>query len=68
VLASRGSTQNALVSQIELCDILLEQIGAVRCKLEERNSSSGATARRKRNTPHRPVLRRGPRNRLKRRK
>jgi len=46
LLTARGSTQAALASQIELCDVLLEEIRSISCSLEKRMDKSGATNRR----------------------
>jgi hypothetical protein len=45
-LTARGSTQAALVSQIELCDVLLEEIQTISCSLEKRMKSRTAISRR----------------------
>ena len=39
LLTARSSTQAALASQIELCDILLDEIRSISCSLEKRKSS-----------------------------
>jgi hypothetical protein len=45
-LTARGSTQAALASQIELCDVLLEEIRSISCSLEKRIDKCSATNRR----------------------
>jgi hypothetical protein len=40
------STQAVLTSQIELCDVLLEEIRTISCSLEKRKIGSGAISRR----------------------
>jgi hypothetical protein len=44
-LTARSSTQAALASQIELCDILLEEIRSISCALEKRMSGPGGATR-----------------------
>jgi hypothetical protein len=46
LLTTRGSTQAVLASQIELCDVLLEEIRSISCSLEKRIDKCGATNRR----------------------
>lgn len=41
LLTAGSSTQDTLISQIELCDVLLEEIRAISCSLERRMSSNG---------------------------
>jgi len=45
-LTARGSTQAVLASQIELCDVLLEEIRSISCSLEKRIDKSSVTNRR----------------------
>jgi hypothetical protein len=45
LLTARCSTQAALASQIELCDILLEEIRSIGCSLEKRKSSRSVMSR-----------------------
>jgi hypothetical protein len=73
LLTASGSTQAGLVSQIELCDVLLDEIRAISCSLERRMSSRGAirrrsvVARRNRSSSYLPVAQGNPANRSKRR-
>lgn len=46
LLTARGSTQAVLASQIELCDVLLEEIRSISCSLEKRMDKCGVTNRR----------------------
>lgn len=46
LLTARGSTQAVLASQIELCDVLLEEIRSISCSLENRMDKRSATKRR----------------------
>lgn len=65
-LMSTRSTPAVLVTQIELCDVLLEQIREVSCSLERRISGRRVTgrravaARRKRHARSRAVSQRSP--------
>lgn len=45
-LTARGSTRAVLASQIELCDVLLEEIRSISCSLEKRIDKGSATSRR----------------------
>ncbi|MFC5323360.1 hypothetical protein [Bradyrhizobium oligotrophicum] len=45
-LASGNSSQSALLSQIELCDILLNEIRSISSCVEKRAEKSGAPSRR----------------------
>lgn len=45
LLTARGSTQAVLTSQIELCDVLLQEIQSISCDLEKRMSRGTATNR-----------------------
>lgn len=74
LLTARSPTQAVLASQIELCDILLEEIRSISCSLEKRMGSRGVTscrsepARRIRSNRHLIVPQRDRPNRSKRRK
>jgi hypothetical protein len=74
LLTERGSTQAVLVSQIELCDVLLEEIRTISCSLEKRMKSCSVIGRRSvltsrnRSSRYRPVPQRDALNRSKRRK
>ena len=74
LLTARNSTQAVLASQIELCDILLEEIRSISCSLEKRIGSRSVTgcpsepARRTRSSRHLMVAQRDRSNRSKRRK
>jgi hypothetical protein len=46
LLTSSPTTQAVLASQIEICDVLLDEIRAVSCSLERRMSSRGMIRRR----------------------
>ena len=46
VLTARNSTRTVLVSQIGLCEVLLGEIRAIRCSLEERMRSRDIIRRR----------------------
>jgi len=46
LLTARSSTKAVLASQIELCDILLEEIRSISCSLEKRMSSCSVMSRR----------------------
>jgi hypothetical protein len=46
LLTARNSTQAVLASQIELCDILLEEIRSISCSLEKRMGSRSVMGRR----------------------
>jgi hypothetical protein len=46
LLTAHGSTQAVLVSQIELCDVLLEEIRTISCGLEKRIKSRSVIGRR----------------------
>ena len=74
LLTAHGSTQAVLVSQIELCDVLLEEIRTISCSLEKKmigcramSRRSGAT-RRNRGSRHVAVPQRNVLSRSKRRK
>ena len=73
-LTSSSTTQAALVSQIELCDVLLEEIRAISRSFEKRMSGRGVITRRSvvaRRNPgnrHLAVPQPKPTNRSKRRK
>jgi hypothetical protein len=70
-LTTRGSTQAVLTTQIELCDVLLEEIRSISCSLEKRINKGSATnrrsvvTRRNRGSRYRSVQQRTP-NRSKR--
>jgi hypothetical protein len=72
LLTARSSTQAALTSQIELCDILLEEIRWISRSLEKRKGNRGVTsgrsepARRTRSSRQLIIPQRGPPNRSKR--
>jgi hypothetical protein len=71
-LTARGSTKPVLASQIELCDVLLEQIQSISSSFERRMSSrslisSSEVTRRTRSSTHMVVPSRDPVNRSKRR-
>jgi hypothetical protein len=74
LLTERGSTQAALVSQIELCDVLLEEIRTISCSLEKRMKGRSVISRRSvvtsrnRSSRYRPAPQRDALNRSKRRK
>jgi hypothetical protein len=61
LLKAHGSTPNALMSKIALCDLLLEELRAISSSLERRMSSASAirrrpaTLRRTRNGKRRPA-------------
>jgi len=73
-LTSRSSNQAALVSQIQLCEVLLEEIRSISCSLEKRTGKRTATgrrsavARRNRGNPYRTVPQRKVPGRSKQRK
>ena len=46
LLTSRGSTQAVLASQIELCNVLLEEIQSISSSLEKRMDNCSAVNRR----------------------
>jgi len=46
LLTARGSTQAVLASQIELCDVLLDEIRSISSSLEKRIDKCSATNRR----------------------
>ncbi len=46
LLTSRSATQAVLASQIQLCDVLLEEIRSISCSLEKRIDKRSATHRR----------------------
>jgi hypothetical protein len=74
LLTARGSTPAVLASQIELCDILLEEIRLISSSLEKRMGSRSVMgcrsepARRPRSSRHPIVPQRDRPNRPKRRK
>lgn len=45
LLTARSSTPAALASQIELCDILLDEIRSIGCSLEKRKNSRSVMSR-----------------------
>jgi hypothetical protein len=71
LLTARTSTQAVLASQIELCDILLEEIRSISCSLEKRMGSRSVMscrsepARRSRSSRHLIVAQRDRPNRRK---
>jgi len=74
LLTERGSTQAVLVSQIELCNVLLEEIRTISCSLEKRMKGCSVISRRSvvtsrnHSSRYRPVPQRDTLNRSKRRK
>jgi hypothetical protein len=72
LLSARSSTQAVLASQIELCDILLEEIRSISCSLEKRMGSRSVMscrsepARRTRGSRHQVIPQRDRPNRSKR--
>jgi hypothetical protein len=74
LLTERDSTPAILASQIELCDVLLEEIRTISCSLEKRMKGRSAISRRSvvtsrhRSSRYRPVPQRDALNRSKRRK
>jgi hypothetical protein len=73
-LTSRSSNRAELVSQIELCDVLLAEIRTISCNLEKRTVKRSATSRRSaatrrnRGNPYRTVPQRDAPGRSKQRK
>jgi hypothetical protein len=74
LLTAHGSTQAVLVSQIELCDVMLEEIQTISCSLEKRMKSRSVIGRRSvvtsrnRSSRYRAVQQRDAPSRSKRRK
>jgi hypothetical protein len=74
LLTAQGSTQAVLVSQIELCDVLLEEIRTISYSLEKRMKSRSVINRRSvvtsrnRSSRYRAVAQRDAPTRSKRRK
>jgi len=72
LLTARSSTQAVLASQIEICDVLLEEIRSISCSLEKRIGSRSVmgrrseAARRPRSSRHPVVPQRDRPNRSKR--
>jgi hypothetical protein len=66
LLTTRGSTQAVLATQIELCDVLLEEIRSISCSLEKRIDKCSVTnrravvTRRNRGSRYRIVAKRAP--------
>ena len=73
-LASRSSDHAVLVSQIKLCEVLLEEIRSISCSLEKRTGKRSSTSRRaaatrrNRSNPYRLVPQRDTPDRSKQRK
>jgi hypothetical protein len=55
LLTARSSTKAVLASQIELCDILLEEIRAISCGLEKRMMSRRSEAARRPRSSRHPI-------------
>jgi hypothetical protein len=74
LLTARSSTQAVLVSQIELCDVLLDEIRTISCSLEKRIKGRSVIGRRSvvssrnRSSRYRALPQRDALNRSKRRK